>query len=934
MYLDYSEIKILILCIALFQTDQCADEDSHLPPDLGMPQICIDSVTTVNETPSAVETSLQDEVTAVNFNTNTNISSNFEMELETAQTNEIIRSSDLDSNESNLLIKQVLMRQAEVQADKYGITTPPFDEMSLEHTSEPVHPCLYTNIGQNQKEYVSTQSVEVQVDSSTVFNDYGLTPPNDVNTEDHGTHIEQKCLYTDIRKNQNEKNVEDLLHLSETECEDNARDIDSCDNLLDSNSDTEAAHIQFHDRNSVVHSVESLPLDNEITSCKKISTEDEGVGNTEFCPSLKEKAPMHTPQVEKEPNSNIEANDHIDTGQELIINPAPNIETGLGIQELTTSTEVRNGGKVLTPLHVSKTNNGHSPPYKGKIIFTSTNRLTAPLDTFSKFEGHFNKMKENQDVSDILTGPLTKLAPEKNNPVNSRQKFDLLGPKSTNKNQGSSNSRSNSPIEMTSPPYETIDDFKNHYSDCVNGKVPPGRDIRVPQGILKKGGSSRRKNDRIMFDETVRYKREEKSRVVRLKVPKSVNRDKKLKQEPNVAINRLAFVENELKHELKKRQTIQVIYDKTTNHINDKDVVRCVSPPKLTWDLSRFMPHKGKVDTSVEHSRKSKSYKCEMNQSTCCMQLAEQFTKLNCNNVLEDNALNLSLSTSFSPESEFSNSPNFHQHTDEVIQRVLEETSTIEPPSLNLNSSTTFFCNNSNFYKSQTCQSHDFSKVTSISDIKSNLVNINCSNSKPLDSNLDIQLPTAVPETYDFDKNLKNEVFSKIDWQALEKEDSDCETRLPLKKRKVSVAQKDEELKKEEISYPATPMISIAEVEALHPRKIINNATRPFKTPAERKEMPPLPVYYDSDPSPIIADQFNINNHTYNNPTINYHMNNVPLPFINIPCGSYYSLPPILLPFNNVSNFEQTKSNVLQQDGSTYIKKENRKQGRQRKRQI
>ena len=143
--------------------------------------------------------------------------------------------------------------------------------------------------------------------------------------------------------------------------------------------------------------------------------------------------------------------------------------------------------------------------------------------------------------------------------------------------------------------------------------------------------------------------------------------------------------------------------------------------------------------------------------------------------------------------------------------------------------------------------------------------------------------------------------------QLMESLNTGNNERLPFKKRRMSVKQEMKyEPQKEEISYPATPMISIAEIEALQSKVNCNN--RPFKTPAERKEMPPLPFYYNvnSEPSPIITDQFNINNHTYNNPTINYHMGNLPMPFI--PCASYFPLPPIILPFNNLQTFDNDKA--------------------------
>ncbi|XP_060535736.1 uncharacterized protein LOC132707802 isoform X2 [Cylas formicarius] len=139
----------------------------------------------------------------------------------------------------------------------------------------------------------------------------------------------------------------------------------------------------------------------------------------------------------------------------------------------------------------------------------------------------------------------------------------------------------------------------------------------------------------------------------------------------------------------------------------------------------------------------------------------------------------------------------------------------------------------------------------------------------------------------------------------------ELDTKLPLKKRKMMAAAAaatptpppetdfDEILMKDierlveeskhEISYPATPMLSIAEVQEHEkmPRP-------PFKTAAERKEIPPPPpplAAYGADRSRIVTEQYN--NHTYNNPTINYHMNG-PFPFYQ-PCGPVAYIP--LLPY-------------------------------------
>ncbi|KAG5889565.1 hypothetical protein JTB14_018550 [Gonioctena quinquepunctata] len=183
------------------------------------------------------------------------------------------------------------------------------------------------------------------------------------------------------------------------------------------------------------------------------------------------------------------------------------------------------------------------------------------------------------------------------------------------------------------------------------------------------------------------------------------------------------------------------------------------------------------------------------------------------------------------------------------------------------------------------------------------------------------------PDRKDFQEEVKrepklsdsadyNKILAKLDMNSLEEEP---ETRLPLKKRKLSVANskgeesqddfigpdlveeilkraRAERIEKEDISYPAKPAISIAEIQ----EKLVEPQPRPFKTPAEKKEMPPPPPSSSSKPPAasflehpkIVTEQYN--NHTYNNPTINYHMNNVPYPFF--PCASLSYFPPILLP--------------------------------------
>ncbi|XP_008190925.2 uncharacterized protein LOC103312333 isoform X1 [Tribolium castaneum] len=769
----------------------------------------------------------------------------------------------------NNIQRTVEMKSVEVQADvisnsvynDYGLTTPPFD-VPLDDQGA-VEPRLYADIGQKkdsenifEKIAVTTRTIDVQVDppssESCSYNDYGLTPPNDTPLDDH-TRLQKTCLYANIRQDDKDLGEEKGAH-----------EIDHSKENLDS---------EFEDFENQLGITEIPNIDSEEIDIE--SYKDDQQDNNQF--KIRVNLDLQIPE-----DSSSKTSDQIDTGQEIVPNTAPNIEPSVTAES---SKEIFNGNTVLKPLLSPNRTNGQTKdvPIPPKIVFTSSQKLrAAPLDDFSRFESAMH-VRWSQD---ILSGPVTKAVPTK-----PQDKLDFF---QDSKPVASASSRSSSPTEMTSPPYEAIDDFRGYYSASVNGRVRPSPpEPKVPKGILKRPQVRRPVAECVL-------------------VPKRVRRDPKLNMTPQVAIERLSFIENKIKKTVNNTRTLRVDYDKTTPHINEKDVVRCISPPRFSWivDLAPSKQHPGKVKPVDAYCRKVSS-KCEKNQSSCCNQLAEEFTKLNCN--VEDKALNLTIpDIPVDPESEFSNSPTLLQGKDELLQHCLEETS-IETPEVS--NAKSLLCDNSNFYTSQT-----------IND--SNCNNRDLENTELKKQSVDetIKLPTAVPDSYDFDKTFKNEVFLKIDWQNLN--DSDGETRLPLKKRKLSVAEKNEEEKKEEISYPATPMISIAELEALHPRKLPTNSTRPFKTPAERKEMPPLPVFcnVDSETSPIVTGQFNINNHTYHNPTINYHMNNVPVPFINVPCGSYYSIPPILVPFNNVSNFDQAK----QQE--TTVKKETRKQGRQRRR--
>lgn len=1034
-------------------------------PDLenlnGITRICVGSPRTVTETSNSCPTvevqptielsnpplSSQQEMTSCEVPVETNqpkvslVSNNTPVPSPSSPTKISDSVSDIDS-----LKRTIEMKSVEVQADTikdylyndYGLTTPPFDVPADEQISRPVEPRLYTNIGQNlkddltlerdvcEKNAVVTRTVEVQVDpppsrKECPYNDYGLTPPNEVQLDDHTSRSQETCLYTDIGQNHkdlsdNEKIVKETYISDSEQIDAHNSEVPQVDDVAQERTEIEIERPgDVIDNPEILPNAkkkfdyESCPVDGvnvtiehdsefedfenqlDISEMTNIDTEyDTEEIDVESCPDPDKDSPLvpdeagaevqnHNDthnfeirvnpelQIPKDAFSTFKTSDQIDTGQKVILNTAPNIEAIASIDNCSetkdTVPETFNGNTVLKPLLSSNRTNGQAKDVGAtptKIMYTSSQKIkSTTLDDFSRFESamhvQWNKMKENHDFEEILSGPVSKIMPTKHNnllaPSDKLDIFNTISQEANTKAVTNTNSRSNSPTEMTSPAYEAIDDFRNYFSDSVNGRVPPTHDVRVPQSILKKNNSTRKKNYRIMFHESTCDNSEERRlRSDGVLVPKRVRRDRKLNMEPRVVVERLSFIENKMKKVLNNPPTLRVDYDKTTTHINEKDVVRCISPPRFSWivNLSPSRHNPGNVKSSIDAYCKKVSLKCEQNKSSCCNQLAEQFNKLNCN-VTEDKALNLSIpggAVPVDPETEFSNSPTFLPDTDKLVQHCLEETS-VETASDFIKQNSSLLCDNSNFYKSQTCLTssdnvnENFSSLDNINPGKRDFVESSSNNKsnseielkEPVADSL-IQLPTAVPETYDFEKNLKNEVFSKIDWQSLE--DSDCETRLPLKKRKLSVANKNEsvteEQKKEEISYPATPMISIAEVEALHPRKLQANNARPFKTPAERKEMPPLPVFYnvESDPSPIITDQFNINNHTYNNPTINYHMNNVPVPFINIPCGSYYSLPPILVPFNNVSTFDQSKMNTQQQEN--YVKKESRKQGRQRRR--
>lgn len=172
-------------------------------------------------------------------------------------------------------------------------------------------------------------------------------------------------------------------------------------------------------------------------------------------------------------------------------------------------------------------------------------------------------------------------------------------------------------------------------------------------------------------------------------------------------------------------------------------------------------------------------------------------------------------------------------------------------------------------------------------------------------------LPAEVPYWHEIDSS---EPLQKFDHSQacpnllvnINLDQSEQEIHLPIKKRRVSSFKVEI---KDELSYPATPMISIAELENIERNKARNH--RPFKTPAELKEVPPIqPSYmYNTNiipPMTTVTDIYNIS-HTYSTtPTINYHVTNEPT-IISTPHYQLPSMQPIILPVSRApkTNWEQ-----------------------------
>lgn len=586
---------------------------------------------------------------------------------------------------------------------------------------------------------------------------------------------------------------------------------------------------------------------------------------------------------------------------------------------------------------IPKNDNAVSNPVTNKVTFTSAK--TVKECDFNKFELMCREFSDTYGgLGEVLSGPVTKLNGSSVSQVGS---FDLFGPntdwgsnrkppeetsvKSYSTSERSS-SQCSSPIEA-SPSYQDVDiaDFKNHVEKQLsNGLIHPSFKLAetnfkptIPTKKVQKTVAIQENNNRIYNDDR---NEEDIERIygkkIKIQKPKYNTessyirqirkKDKRLQLKPVVVIDKLTT--DELLRKYQCELEIAML-GRAKLDIKKHNTTRSCILMKMSFNKEEVKPNDeimpqnyltaGTVQPILSFPN------CNYNKPPS-NNSAEPYTE---NPKPEKvHALNLSLPPVHHDSDtslEFSNSPKFLQNCDQIINNCLCDKSTEEsssPVAANIN----FLSNNSNFYQHNNVSGKSDNNSPSNVDIMSSDVkeNTHSEHNSSEDSD-EIDILNLSDESEILNTLLKS-LNSQNDW------------RLPVKKRRMSVALKDEV--KEEISYPATPMISIAEVEALQNSKI-NNANRSFKTPAERKEMPPLPKYS------IITDQFH--NHTYNNPTINYHMSNVPIPFINLPCAPYYPISPLLFPFNNVPN---TFANLQDPKLTTKVNHQhNTAKGRQKK---
>lgn len=270
---------------------------------------------------------------------------------------------------------------------------------------------------------------------------------------------------------------------------------------------------------------------------------------------------------------------------------------------------------------------------------------------------------------------------------------------------------------------------------------------------------------------------------------------------------------------------------------------------------------------------------------------------------VEDNEAFLPVNLSDPPsqiESEFSNSPKFLPDTQSIenIQNYLTENESCEAVQMTQEQ---FLSNNSNFYSAEIRPA----------DVPKDL--------PPLQYNYIFYSGNDSKSSTNENNNNNNRSFGGDSLLYLDEK----ETELPFKKRRTVINPF------KEISYPAQRMVSMGDLidlfksaridlekitmefkkkgidlekAGIHLKKngidlektgIDLEKTNPrlFKTPAERKQMPPNPADTTpkSDSNTIVTDQFNFNNNTFNNTTINYYPDFVPLSIMPVCSQQPYS---------------------------------------------
>lgn len=353
------------------------------------------------------------------------------------------------------------------------------------------------------------------------------------------------------------------------------------------------------------------------------------------------------------------------------------------------------------------------------------------------------------------------------------------------------------------------------------------------------------------------------------------------RQRLEVMLTEMSLDEMKAQLEKKKRQRLERTANRLKEQINNTRIVETTPPKEKSLIRERF----NYIDTTPSEPPPRLVLPEIPRTSHDTSMMNSQF--LLCDNCLppvypDNNPIPLNLSIDVDPQiSEFSNSPKFLPDTERIVEQCLAETNDAADV---LNSQPNFLSDNSNFYS----------------------------------DNQNLPLPAVVPELIDETLQQLLDTNRDVYVNGSSMETTGKETRLPFKKRRMSVTVSVKEAPKEEISYPATPMISIAEVQAcgkLPQNKNNSNATnnnnnnsnRPFKTPAERKEMPPIPPVYCNDPF------------TYNVNT--FQMNNLQLPYVNVSCNPYYPISPLVIPFESVQGYDKKMNFYICQEKPT-----NRKQ--------